>query len=95
VPPPSTRPGVTRGPVTPDARMLVPDEIDRMVNAPFKSDASKKYSLTIGRGVMTGGELIFHATRALLEAVSVRNPQPQDGPGRLASAVHKVPGHVI
>jgi mannose-6-phosphate isomerase-like protein (cupin superfamily) len=60
-PPPSKRPAVSRGPVTPDGRMLMPEELDRMVNAPFKSDASKKYALTIDRGVMTGVELIFHA----------------------------------
>jgi quercetin dioxygenase-like cupin family protein len=80
VPPPSTRAGVTRGPVTPDARMLVPDEVDRMVNAPFKSDASKKYSLTIGRGVMTGVELIFHAwghqTGGIFQALEIAWSKP-------------------
>jgi len=32
-----------------------------MVNAPFKSDATAKYTLNVDRGVMTGVELIFHA----------------------------------
>jgi quercetin dioxygenase-like cupin family protein len=60
-PPPSTRAKVTRGPVTPDARMLMPSEADRKVNAPFKSNAQHKYNMTIDRGVMTDVEIIFHA----------------------------------
>jgi quercetin dioxygenase-like cupin family protein len=59
--PPSTRAEVTRGPVTPDARMLMPSEVDRMVNAPFKSDPSHKLTLNVDNGVMTDVELILHA----------------------------------
>lgn len=60
-PPPSTRPALSRGPLTPDARLLGPTEIDRMVNAPFKSDPANKYELNVGGGQMTRTELIFHA----------------------------------
>jgi quercetin dioxygenase-like cupin family protein len=60
-PPPSTRPALSRGPLTPDARLLGPTEIDRLVNMPFISDPENKYELNLGGGQMTGVELIFHA----------------------------------
>jgi quercetin dioxygenase-like cupin family protein len=79
-PPPSTRAALSRGPVTPDARMLMPAEIDRMVNVPFKSDASVKYTLNVDRGVMTDVELIFHAwghqTGDLFELMEVAWSKP-------------------
>jgi quercetin dioxygenase-like cupin family protein len=59
--PPSTRPALARGPRTPDARLLSPEESDRKLNQPFKSDSSNKLALNLDRGQLTGGELIFHA----------------------------------
>jgi quercetin dioxygenase-like cupin family protein len=60
-PPPSTRPALARGPRTPDARLLSPEESDRKLNQPFKSDSNNKLALNLDRGQLTGGELIFHA----------------------------------
>ncbi|RZL84177.1 MAG: cupin domain-containing protein [Rhodococcus sp. (in: high G+C Gram-positive bacteria)] len=79
-PPPSTRTAAARGPVTPDARLLMPDESDRMVNAPFKSDASAKYTMNIDRNMMTDVELKFHAwghqTGDLFEMIEVAWTKP-------------------
>lgn len=78
--PPSTRTAPARGPLTPDARLLLPSECDRMVNVPFKSDATAKYTMQIDRGVMTGVELIFHAwghqTGDLFELMEVAWSKP-------------------
>jgi quercetin dioxygenase-like cupin family protein len=77
---PSKRPVASRGPMTPDARLLMPTEIDRMVNAPFISDATAKYTLNVDRGVMTDVELIFHAwghqTGDLFELLEVAWSKP-------------------
>jgi quercetin dioxygenase-like cupin family protein len=79
-PPPSRRPSRSRGPRTPDARLLMPDESDRMLNNPFKSDASKTYTMNVDRGVMTNVELKFHAwghqTGDLFELLEVAWTKP-------------------
>ncbi|MBC2637762.1 MULTISPECIES: cupin domain-containing protein [unclassified Rhodococcus (in: high G+C Gram-positive bacteria)] len=78
--PPSTRPAMARGPRTPDARLLMPDESDRKLNNPFKSDARNKLVLNVDRGAMTSGELIFHAwghqTGDLFELLEVAWTKP-------------------
>jgi quercetin dioxygenase-like cupin family protein len=75
-PPPSTRPALSRGPMTPDARLLRPEEADRMLNVPFKSNRDDKLKLNIGRGAMTGTDLTFHAwghqTGDLFEMMEVK-----------------------
>lgn len=59
--PPSQRTAESRGPVTPDARLLLPHESDRMVNSPFVSDADARFTMNIDRNMMTDVELKFHA----------------------------------
>jgi quercetin dioxygenase-like cupin family protein len=50
----------TRGPLTPDARLLYPSESEGVVNRPFKSDLATIHKLNIDRGIMTDLECIFH-----------------------------------
>ncbi|KAI8933949.1 hypothetical protein NX059_008723 [Plenodomus lindquistii] len=59
--PKSIRPAASNGPQTPDARVLMPEETDRRVNRPFKSDPSHRYKLNVDRGAMTGVDLVFHS----------------------------------
>lgn len=78
--PPSTRTAEARGPVTPDARLLLPHESDRMMNSPFKSDATQKFTMNIDRNMMTNVELKFHAwghqTGDLFELLEVAWTEP-------------------
>jgi quercetin dioxygenase-like cupin family protein len=78
--PASHRPRQSRGPLTPDARILMPEEVDRKLNVPFRSDPNKRFTLNIDRGVMTGVELIYHAwghqTADLFELIELAWTKP-------------------
>ncbi len=78
--PPSQRTAESRGPVTPDARLLLPHESDRMVNSPFKSDADQRFTMNIDRNMMTDVEVKFHAwghqTGDLFELLEVAWTKP-------------------
>jgi quercetin dioxygenase-like cupin family protein len=59
-PPPSLRARSSQGPFTPDARLLMPPEIDTVVNSPFKSDPTTVHKLPQGP-MYEPANLIFHA----------------------------------
>lgn len=57
-----SRPPSTRGPVTSDAGMVLPeDSRGKTANAPYKSDISDRRPLRVGRGMMTDVSCVFHA----------------------------------
>jgi quercetin dioxygenase-like cupin family protein len=55
------RPTSTRGPMTPEARVIDPPDATTVANVPFKSDASDVRTLQIGRRQMTDVKTILHA----------------------------------